>query len=145
MPRRSNYRLLFGLDILLDLVCEGRPQHAEANKVIELCNGEGDMGFVAAASLKDAYRIFCKQYGEESARRAVGFLMNLLIIVPLSAEECDIALRSDEPDFGDGLIRACAELNDIDFILTRNESAFAHSKIRSLDCADYLEIACNGD
>ena len=90
MPRRSNYRLLFGLDILLDLVCEGRPQHAEANKVIELCNGEGDMGFVAAASLKDAYRIFCKQYGEESARRAVGFLMNLLIIVPLSAEECDI-------------------------------------------------------
>ena len=113
--------------------------------MIELCNGEGDMGFVAAASLKDAYRIFCKQYGEESARRAVGFLMNLLIIVPLSAEECDIALRSDEPDFGDGLIRACAERNDIDFILTRNESAFALSKIRSLDCADYLEIACNGD
>ena len=61
-------------------------------------------------------------------------------IAPLGPEECDRSLRSDEPDFEDGLIRACAELNGVDFILTRDTGAFRTSPVKALTCAEYLEL-----
>ena len=44
-----------------------------------------------------------------------------------------------EQDFEDGLIRACAELNDVDVILTRDADAFKRAKVRAMTCAEYLE------
>jgi hypothetical protein len=67
--------------------------------------------------------------------------MGLLQVAPVDAETCTKALGSDEPDFEHGIIRACAELNDVDFIVTRDKDAFAHSKVRSVTAAQYLEIA----
>ena len=63
-----------------------------------------------------------------------------MVIVPVGAEECDLSIRSNEPDFEDGFIRACAELNDVDFILTRDADAYRRSKVRAVTCAEYLEI-----
>ena len=140
MRNFNDRRLLFDTNILLDLTTEGRPQSEEAWKVLERCNGGGDMGLVASASLKDVYYILGKGGRETEARRAVKRLMDLLVIAPLGAEECDMSMRSNEPDFEDGLIRACAELNDVDFILTRDAKAFCKSKVRSVTCAEYLEI-----
>ena len=59
----------------------------------------------------------------------------------IKREVDNMALNSDEPDFEDGIIRACAELNGADFIITRDKAAFAHSKVRSVTAAEYLEIA----
>lgn len=59
---------------------------------------------------------------------------------PQSAEECLMSAASDEPDFEDGMIRACAELNDVDFILTRYAAAYRRSTVRSMTCAEYLEV-----
>lgn len=140
MPRDGGNRLLIDTNVALDLLSAGRPQFEEANKVAELCCGGGDIGFITAGSLKDAYYILCKSCGKELAREAVETLMGLFVIAPLAAEECDFSLRCNEPDFEDGLIRACAELNDIDFILTRDAEAFRGSKVRALSCADYLKF-----
>ena len=71
--------------------------------------------------------------------------MGLLVIAPVDAEVCDLALNSNEPDFEAGIIRACAELNDADFIITRDKAAFANSKVRSVDAAEYLQIARAND
>ena len=49
-------------------------------------------------------------------------------------------MRSGESDFEDGLVRACAELNDVDFILTRDERAFRTSRARTLTCGEYLGL-----
>lgn len=137
----NSRRLLLDTSIILDLVASGRPQRNEARAVIKRCNGGGDMGLVASTSLKDAYYVLTKIYGEERAREAIEHLMGLLVIVPVAGEECDMSLRSNEPDFGDGIIRACAELNDVEFILTRNAAAFKKSYVRSMDCASFLAIA----
>lgn len=78
---------------------------------------------------------------ETPAREAIGLLAGLLVIVPVGSEECDLALHAGELDFEDGLVRACAELNDVDFILTRYAHAFKRSRARAVTCAEYLEIA----
>ena len=140
MRNYNSSRLLFDTDVVLDAVCPERPQSKEASEVLRLCNGEGDMGIVAVGSLKDAYYILCRQYGEPCARTSIEKLTELLVIAPTSAEECELSLHGNEPDFEDGLIRACAELNDVDFILTRDARAFARSKVRAVTCAEYLKI-----
>ena len=38
----------------------------------------------------------------------------------------------------DGLIRSCAELNDVDFIISRDKDAFAGSTVRCVTAREYL-------
>lgn len=138
-PWRRN-RLLLDTNVLLDAVVAERPQSAEACRVLELCNGEGDLGIASALSFKDVYYVMQKHYGEETARRCLDLMAGMVCIAPVGTEECLMALQGNEPDFEDGLVRACAELNDVDFILTRDVAAFSRCKIRSVTCAEYLEI-----
>ena len=132
-------RLLFDTNVLLDLVDERRPQSQEAVLSIERCNGGGDMGLVTPMSLKDAYYVLETAYDKRTARHCIDLLAGLLVVAPFGAEECDLALRSDEPDFEDGLIRACAELNGVDVILSRDAKAFVGSKVPAMTCTEYLE------
>lgn len=136
-------RLLLDTNIILNAMVSSRPQSDEAWAVLERCNGGGDMGLVTCGSLKDAYYVLSRGGHERDARKTIEQLRELLVVVPLGAEECELSLGSGEPDFEDGLIRACAELNDVDFILTRDKDAFKASKVRALTCAEYLEICAS--
>lgn len=98
------------------------------------------MGLVSPASLNDAYHVLRKLYGERWARAAIGHLLDLLVVLPLGPEEGLIASESNEPDFGDGMVRAAAELNNVSFILTRDKAAFNGSTVRKLTCREYLDI-----
>ena len=139
------HRLLLDTNILLDCIIPNRPQHEEAVRLLQWCNGGGDFGMAAATSFNDAYYILCKAYGEPVAREAIGHLLDLLVVAPVSGEECDLAQRSNEPDFEDGLVGACAELNDADFIITRDSAAFAGSKVRSITAADFFSKVDHGE
>lgn len=132
------HRLLLDTNVLLDAVLPNRPERAETHEILSLCNGEGDLGIACCLSLKDVYYITSKRYDEPTARKAVEWLTKLLVIGPISTEECLDALVSNEPDYEDGLIRACAELNDVDFIITRDKDAFEGSRVRSLTSREYL-------
>ena len=136
----SRNRLLFDTNVLLDAIVPGRPQSEEAYRVLELCNGGGDLGFACSLSLRDVYYVLERYYDEHTARRGVEALAGLVAIAPVGTEECYLSLQGNEPDFEDGLVRACAELNDIDFILTRDDKAFGRSKVRKVTCAQYLAI-----
>ncbi len=132
------YRILFDTNVLLDAVCPGRPEQREVHRLLARCNGDGDMGIACGLSLKDVYYVMCRRFDEPTARKAVGWLTDLLVIGPVGAEECIAALSSNEPDYEDGLVRACAELNDVDFIISRDSAAFAGSPVRSLSAGEYL-------
>ena len=136
----NSRRLLFDTNVLLDAVCKERSQSTEACEVLRRCNGGGDLGLAAVGSLKDAYYVLQRQYDEAQARRSIEWLRELLVIAPMGAEECALSLGCGEPDFEDGLVRACAELNDVDVILTRDADAFKRSKVRAMTCAEYLEL-----
>ncbi len=135
------HRLLLDTNILLDCVDPRRAFHDDAMRLLKQCNDGGDMGFTSSLSLKDVYYVMGKLYGESSAHGAVRSLVDLLVVGPIGVEDTLRALDSNEPDFEDGLIRACAELNDIDFIISRDEKAFRKAKTRRLSAGEYLEIA----
>ncbi len=134
-------RLLIDTNVMLDAVLSGRPGTDAAREVINLCNGNGELGMACALSFKDVYYITTKVHGEPWARNAVRNLMGLLVVAPVDAEVLDMAMRSNEPDFEDGIVRAAAELNGADFIITRDKAAFAKSNVRAVSASEYLEIA----
>ena len=132
------YRLLLDTNVLLAAILPDRPEQRETHRLLARCNGDGDVGIACALSLKDVYYVMRKRFDEPTARKAVGWLTKLLVVGPISAEECLDALASDEPDFEDGLIRSCAELNDVDFIISRDKDAFAGSTVRCVTSREYL-------
>ena len=134
------HRLMIDTNILLDCVDPHREFHRDARKLMRQCNGGGDMGIASSHSLKDVYFIMSKLYNEEAGRSAVRILADLIVVGPVGAEETLLSLDSDEPDFEDGLVRACAELNDVDFIISRDEHAFGTSAIRRMSAAEYLAM-----
>ena len=134
-------RLLIDTNVMLDAVLSGRPGTDAAREVLNLCNGNGEFGMACTLSFKDVYYVAAKIHGEPWARNAVRMLMDLLAIAPVDAEVLDGAARSNEPDFEDGIVRSCAELNGADFIITRDKSAFAKCRIRAVSASEYLEIA----
>ena len=133
------HRLLLDTNILLDCVDPSRASHDEAVSLMKQCNGGGDMGIASSHSLNDTYYIMKRLYDEPSARNAVRVLSDLVVVAPVSAEETLLALDSNEPDFEDGLVRACAELNDADFIISRDEKAFRKATIRRVTAKEYLD------
>lgn len=136
------HRLLLDTNILLDCVDPRREFHDDAMRLVARCNGGGDMGLASSHSLNDVYFIMSRLYDERSAREAVRVLADLVVVGPVGAEETLLALDSNEPDFEDGLIRAFAELNDADFIISRDEGVFRKAKIRRLTAAEYLDVIC---
>lgn len=133
-------RVMFDTNILFDAVMPDRGHEVEAHKAFRICNGGGWMGLVTAGSLKDFYYTYSKHFGKERAKKAVAYFANLLVIVPCGGEVAHMSLYGDEPDFEDGLVRACAELNDAEYILSRDKDAFEYSKIKKLDCTQFVEL-----
>ncbi len=136
------HRLLLDTNILLDCVDPRRAFHGDALRLLAQCNGGGDMGLASSHSLKDVYYVMSKLYGEPSAREAVRALADLVVVGPVGVEETLMALDSNEPDFEDGLVRAFAELNEADFIVSRDQEAFRKSRVRKVSAAEYLDVVC---
>ena len=87
-------RLLIDTNVMLDAVLSGRPGTDAAREVINLCNGNGELGMACALSFKDVYYITTKVHGEPWARNAVRNLMGLLVVAPVDAEVLDMSMRS---------------------------------------------------
>ena len=134
------YRLLFDTNFLLDFIDPDRPDSDDAVSLFkETVSGRYD-GRVAASSLKDMYYVLSKFRGESEARDWVRAFMRVLTVEEIDAEVCAIALDSDEPDYEDGCIRAIAERSQVDFIITRDEDAFARSWVKTYSAKRFNEL-----
>ena len=140
-----NKKVFLDTNILLDAAMSERPDWAYAVMLLdEIAYGHID-GMIAATSLKDCYYILCKYAGESPARDFVRACLDLFEVCELDAATCRMAVNSNEPDFEDGLIRACAERENATFVISRDEKAYRRSAIKRLSARDYVELFCERD
>lgn len=133
-------RLLLDTNILLDYIVPDRPHSSAAATLVHMAGAESLTIFVTPSSLKDMYCIARKYIDEQTARQYIELFLDLFAILSVGQETCELAAQSDEPDFEDGLIRAVAENNSIDFIITRDRAAFQRSTVRSMSSDDYVHL-----
>lgn len=137
-----NRKLLLDTNILLDAAMSERPGRPFAMVLFdEMAFGKAK-GYIGALSLKDVYYVLTKYAGEAAAREYVEAAMDAFEIVGVDDSICRIAVSSNEPDFEDGLVRACAENIPVDFIISRDEAAFLKSPIKRLSAQDYVDLFC---
>lgn len=135
-------KALIDTNILLDAAMSERPDHSSALMFLdEIAYGEIE-GLVTATALKDVYYVLGKYAGEPAARDFVNASLDAFAVVAVDETVCRVAANSNEPDFEDGVIRACAEQYGASFIISRDESAFRKSTIKRLSAHDYMELFC---
>ncbi len=133
-------RVLVDTNVLLDLMIEERPGSNAAAALMDLIKQERIRGIVSTCSLKDLYYIARKHFEDDLVREWIRFFMNSFSVASVDRPTCDIAINSDEPDFEDGIIRATAELEHVDFILTRDTKAFTKSSARRINSETFIEL-----
>lgn len=131
------FRVLVDTNVLLDLVAPSRPRHGETVAAFRAALEGGRCELIApVSSLKDVYYVFGRHYGSEPlAREMVSRLLAVIDVVDLPASAAPEALRSGEPDFEDGLVRAVAEMNGCAYLLTRDGPAFTGASFEKVDAA----------
>ena len=135
-------KVLFDTNILLDASMSERPDWPYAIMLLdEIAYGNLE-GYITATSLKDAYFVLTKYANESLAREFVVAALDAFTVVAVDDALCRMAARSNEPDFEDGIIRACAEGEKVDFIISRDESAFLKSPIKRLSAKEYADLFC---
>lgn len=133
-------KVLLDTNIMLDLALS-RPEGFDAAATIaEAIAHEEVIGYVCATSLKDMYYILTKAMGEKDARTYIEAVMGDFVICGVDYALCRQAIASDEPDFEDGIVRACAENIGVDLIITRDADAFARSTVKAMTSQEYVDL-----
>ncbi len=133
-------KVLLDTNIALDYLSATRPRHADAALLLEsLLESPSLYPCMLASSIKDAYFILCRHYRNEPlVRERLEAFCKVIDLVDLTADMARRTFDLDEPDYEDGLVRACAEEIAATAIVTRDATAFANSPIPALDARTFL-------
>ncbi|WP_308615901.1 PIN domain-containing protein [uncultured Enorma sp.] len=135
--------IILDTNIMLDYLSPTREMHLDAVSALEqLLESDTYEPVILAASIKDAYYIMCRQYGqrrEELVRDRLDCFRQIVTVVELTSEVLDRAFSSDEPDLENGIVRATAELRGAAAIITRDNMAYTSSTVPSMTAREFLQ------
>jgi predicted nucleic-acid-binding protein len=127
-------------NIILDCFDLDRPTSKVANDLIEaLVEADWEL-YIAATTCKDVYYILTRLKNEHTARECIQALFCLVKLLSVDNKVAYEAFHSSEADFEDGIIRLCAELNGMDYLVTRDARAFEDSRVKSIAPANLLRL-----
>ena len=135
--------VLIDTNILLDAAMSERPDHGYAIMLFDEAVYSGLAIYVSATSYKDVYYVLSKYASEPDSRSYIANLLKITKPIAVDAACMQIAITSNEPDFEDGIVRACAERQSVDAIISRDNGAFAHSAIPAYSAKEYVELFCD--
>lgn len=146
----AKLRVLLDTNVLLYMT-NPRSEHAGAISEIIRNASSGKLSlFVAAHSLKDFYYISSKapySLSDKEKRNWISFFLSSFVHVNLTSEIQKSALEGAEPDFEDGVIRACAESSSCAYIVSYDaaKSAFISEGCRKITAEELCEtLSCLG-
>jgi len=131
-------KIVLDTNVLLDWFDDTRAEHENAQTFIRKHIIGGDVLYVAATSCKDVYYVISRAYSEPMARECIQSIFLAMELLPVDNRAAYAGFHCNEPDFEDGIIRACAELNHMDYLITRDKSAFKDAQVKVLSPTELL-------
>lgn len=117
-------KLLFDINVLLDIVLERLPWASEAVLLFDAVERGRATGYVAGHTITTLHYIITRARNRQIATTAVSDLLRLLTVVPLETSDFHHALVLGLKDFEDA-VQAVASLKiGADYLITRNEKDF---------------------
>ena len=114
--------VLLDTNIIMDALQERSPFDIPAKEILlRGQNGELTCLFTANAAA-DIFYLYSRTRDIPSAKAALDFLLSIYKVVSVTHDDCIAARSLPIDDFEDGLVIACAEKINADYIVTRDES-----------------------
>jgi len=114
-------RVLVDTNIILDFLLARDLFLPDAEALFQLMRSGQIVGFVTATTLTDIFYIARRHSRSmERAREAVGLIVSSMEVCPVDREVVELALGFVTPDFEDAVQIACAVVQGLDAIVTRD-------------------------
>jgi predicted nucleic acid-binding protein len=133
-------KLLLDINVLLDVLLDREPWSAAASALLSEIESRAAEGFVAAHTLPTVYYVVARTADRKLAAAAVGDLLRILDVAPVTRMELQEALTYAIPDFEDAVQAAAARAIGADYLVTRNEKDFRDSPVPLADPPTVLAL-----
>lgn len=122
-------KILIDTNVVLDLLLEREPFVETAIALFEQIERGNLEGYVAATTITNIFYIIRKTEGSEVALAAIHRLLIGLRFCAVNRQTVETALSLGLKDFEDSIQLACATLNQLDGIVTRDHKDFISSNL----------------
>jgi predicted nucleic acid-binding protein len=122
-------KILIDTNIVLDLILEWQPFVESAILLFEQIERGNVVGYIAATTITNIFYIIRKAKGREVALAAIHRLLIGLQFCAVDRQTIETALSLGLKDFEDSIQLACATLDQLDVIVTRDAQDFSGSNL----------------
>ena len=122
-------KILIDTNVVLDLLLEREPFVEEAILLFEQTERGNLEGYIAATTVTNIFYIIRKTEGREVALAAINRLLMGLQFCAVDLQTIETALSLGLKDFEDSIQLACATVNQLDGIVTRDRKDFIGSNL----------------
>lgn len=122
-------KVLIDTNVVLDLLLEREPFVETAIALFEQIERGKLAGYIAATTITNIFYIIRKTEGREVALAAIKQLLIGLQFCAVDRQTVETALSLGLKDFEDSIQLACATLNQLDAIVTRDPKDFSGSNL----------------
>lgn len=132
-------KVFLDTNVFLDLFLE-RGEFADASETILLWCEEGELtGITSALNVANIYYIVRKQRSKSETKKVIRNLLGFIGIANTTKKDLILAIESEFNDFEDAIQHYSAlNVDDINFIITRNIKDFNHSTIPVITPEDFV-------
>lgn len=131
-------KILIDTNIVLDLILERQPFVENAVLIFEQIERGNLAGYVAATTITNIFYIIRKIEGREVALATIHRLLVGLQFCAVDRQTIETALSLGLKDFEDSIQLACATLDQLDAIVTRDPKDFSSSNFPIYSAAELL-------
>lgn len=133
-------KVLFDLDVVLDLLLDRLPFSEDAANLLSKAERGEITGYLCATAVTTLHYIARKTLGERKARQEVRKLLTFLEPVAVNRAVLESALEIRFRDFEDAVSHEAARQAGVECIVTRNVRDFKVSRIPVYSPKDLLRI-----
>lgn len=131
-------KVLIDTNVVLDLLLEREPFVETTISLFEQIERRNLDGYIAATTITNIFYIIRKTEGREVALTAINRLLIGLRFCAVTRQTVETALSFGLKDFEDSIQLACATLNQLDAVVTRDHEDFIGSNFPIYSPAELL-------
>jgi predicted nucleic acid-binding protein len=136
----SMMRVLFDLNVLLDVLLFRQLHYEASARVWELAETKKIEGLVAAHSFSTLYYLYSRQTSREFARNAIQRLLTVFTTAEVNQVVLVDALGLGWLDFEDAIQMAAAQQSGAEYVISRNPTDYKTPPLPVIQPAEFLPI-----
>ncbi|HEU5343312.1 MAG TPA: PIN domain-containing protein [Ktedonobacterales bacterium] len=125
-------RVLVDTNVALDLFLQREPWATEAQGLVSAYTQGKVVGYVPASALTDIFYISRRIVGADKAFHVIDLCLSAFAVIAVDRAVIDQARTLPGADFEDNVQIACAQVAQLDAIVTRDATGFVHAPMPTL-------------